>query len=372
MLDCKTLLSIPNSALAQSLQASLAGLAETLRVAKQLAAPHDPGQAACEKLLSDLRKLLDSPGSQPTLPFSSQEVAQSIAPAPSSAAAPIASGNLSELLQRLLNTNESRAELGRVTVPELSPSELLRWGQFFLLRLSPEVASRWRRELPATGKGGTAIELPGESASTLLPGCADPLVPEVRLRPDARLDQRLITPKGSVATTLARIVSVLFWFTDHDTELRHGYRPLHRFGLTPLTPGAKSSYQTALAERFRLFATAEAQGTPVEALRAWVDLDEALHSLAHNPLPSSSSWWGQLLHQARSTSEQIRQKAIDSGHQVVIREATGVYADVSSTDRDSDKEVPGPVPPGHVSRCLRLSLRIDHETVNGRAFYRAS
>jgi len=160
--------------------------------------------------------------------------------------------------------------------------------------------------------------------------------------------------------------------TDHDSSLQHGYQYLFRFGLTPLTGGQKSGYQTALVDRFRQFAAAERGITPAEALRAWLNLDEAIHSVAHTPLPPTSSWWGHLLQKSRRTIEPIRERVVAAGQRVILREAVGEYASVLNLVGDSDVEVSGPVPPGHVSRCVRMYCRLDTEVILGRAFYRPS
>ena len=170
---------------------------------------------------------------------------------------------------------------------------------------------------------------------------------------------------------LAGIVSVCLKFIDIDTYLHHALKSVDRFGVRSLnSEPEKSKYVTALLDRFqRVLTTTDAD--PVIALRARLDLDEAIHSLVYLPPCDRFSWWGKLQQEARRTLDSVVEKARDAGYQVQIRPLWGTYADIYTWSKDDLQLNIGGVP-GEVSACLRVCAKINDEVIPGRVLFRSS
>lgn len=127
---------------------------------------------------------------------------------------------------------------------------------------------------------------------------------------------------------------------------------------------------TALVDRFQRVLTST-NGDPAIALRARLDLDEAIHSLVYLPPCDRFSWWGKLQQEARRTLDGVVEKARDAGYQIQIRPLWGTYADIYTWSKDDLQLEIGGIP-GEVSACLRVYAKINDEVIPGRVLFRSS
>ena len=184
-------------------------------------------------------------------------------------------------------------------------------------------------------------------------------------------DERLETQKsGGELDILAAIVSTCLKFIEIDPHLHHALRSVDRFGVRSLNSVDKPKYITTLIERFNRVKITFNTDKSI-ALRARLDLDEAIHSLVYLPCVDRFSWWGKLQQEARNTLEVAVQQARQAGYQVQIRPLWGTYADVYPFSKDDLQIDIGGIP-GEVSACLRVYAKINDETLPGRVLFRSS
>ncbi|MFQ4144172.1 hypothetical protein [Chlorogloeopsis sp. ULAP02] len=185
-------------------------------------------------------------------------------------------------------------------------------------------------------------------------------------------DPRLtLQTRGTELDILAGVVTICLKFTEIDTSLHHALKSVDRFGVRSLNlESERLKYTTALIDRFhRVLGTVNAD--PITALRAKLDLDEAIHSLVYLPTCDRFSWWGKLQQEARRTLDGAVEKARENGYQVQIRPLWGIYADVYAFSKDDLQLDTGGVP-GEVSACLRVYAKINDEILPGRVLFRSS
>jgi hypothetical protein len=185
-------------------------------------------------------------------------------------------------------------------------------------------------------------------------------------------DPRLqLQTRGTELDILAGIVTICLKFIEMDTSLHHALKSVDRFGVRSLNlESEKLKYASALIDRFhRVLSTVNAD--PITALRAKLDLDEAIHSLVYLPTCDRFSWWGKLQQEARRTLDGAVEKARESGCQVQIRPLWGIYADVYTFSKDDLQLDIGGVA-GEVSACLRVYAKINDEILPGRVLFRSS
>jgi len=184
-------------------------------------------------------------------------------------------------------------------------------------------------------------------------------------------DERLETQKsGSELDILAAIVSTCLKFIEVDSHLHHALRSVDRFGVRSLNSTDKPKFITTLIERFNRVKITFNTDKSI-ALRARLDLDEAIHSLIYLPCVDRFSWWGKLQQEARRTLETAVQQARQAGYHVQIRPLWGTYADVYPFSKDDLQIDIGGIP-GEVSACLRVYAKINDETLPGRVLFRSS
>ncbi|AKG23012.1 hypothetical protein [Calothrix sp. 336/3] len=327
MTSYKKLLTIPNSQLAWVLRLGLSGLQTQLQQALH-SLENDPGEAVCQEILQELSILLSlpdattSPGWQDILePLELQPLADSL---------------LTEL-SPYIGDYQFHSSHNQGLEAEI---------QGLLLRVPEKIAQTWLNSLPI-------------SSENLYNN----------LHKQIPFDTRLQAIKTATELDiLTRAVSIILYFVPLDTYLHHALKSLDRFGIRPLTKDAEK-YTTALIERFhRVQATID--GDAVTALRARLDLDEAIHSLVYLPVCDRYSWWGKLQQEARQTLDAAVEKARDAGNQVQIRPLWGTYADICKWSKD-DLQVDGGGVPGEVTACLRVYAKINQEILPGRVLFRS-
>jgi hypothetical protein len=365
-----SLLARPETRAGQALRWGLHGLRAALQAALD-EVPPDPGGEDLRALLAELGTLL----------------AQSQAPAgqvlPVDAPAERLPGDGAEQ-PRLLPLAQAVAADSRLLQegrrgPGSADSDDEIWNdvQRLLLRVPPPLAEEWRRRCLqlAEEAGGR----PDEASGTALPLTPDEVIypgltgavraAGLRSSAAARLDPRLPAPEDSDLRELAGIASACLWFIEHDPHLCHCLRNVFRFGLAPLAGEQRERYVAELLRRWERVRTGAGGQGFRESLRARLDLDEALHSLVHQPPAAAGSWWGRLQRRARATLFAARDQAARSGFPVHLQELGGSFAEINRLAPDSLQVDFGV--PGEVCACLRVWARVDGEELKGRVLYRS-
>ncbi len=126
---------------------------------------------------------------------------------------------------------------------------------------------------------------------------------------------------------LACLVSICISFIDREPDLHHALETVYKFDTMSLHSNLeqRNNYIEALKERFQRTLKAEESGDSLTVLKAWINIDEAIHSLVFVPPADSDSWWGELQKQSRRILiGKVAKKAKEEGHDVRIQELSGV------------------------------------------------
>jgi len=373
------LLEIDNSNLAWVLRLGLCGLQAQLQQALKTAAT-DPGSSACQELLGELEILLAQTSRQESL---SRDTVLSTEDdsAWADVLEPVTGGELKlkHIGEALVADRELSNYIGQYQFYSTHDADLWNEMQRLLLRVPEKLTHVWRERILAEASKvgaiaeGRSLSLPFTRDESLYPGLTGTVkATGLCLSDQVDFDQRLMVEKsGRELDLLAGVVSIDLKFIELDSSLHHALKSVDRFGIRSVNlESEKSKYVTALIDRFRrVQATIDAD--PVIALRARLDLDEAIHSLVYLPTCDRYSWWGKLQQEARRTLDSVVEKARLAGYQVQIRPLWGTYADVFSWSKDDLQLDIGGVR-GEVSACLRVYAKINDEVLPGRVLFRSS
>ncbi len=406
------LLEKEDSNLALILWLGLSGLQTQLQEALDLSKIEDPGRGACQELLRELELLLttNSPNRAsakslpiplfPTPPISPNDESSKVGDLISASERESTEDNSSwEDVLEPVHSTSSELKLRPISETLLSAPELSNYiGQYqfnstndnglwneiqlLLLRVPERKANTWRErirrlvnELGSSEDNRSVRQLPFTRKESLYPGLTGSIKASgLRLSDQPKFDpQLMIETRDEELGFQAGVVSTYLKFIDEldKSNLHHALKSVDRFGVRSLNSDTeRAKYEKALRERFRrLQVTADAD--PAIALRAALDLDEALHSLVYLPPAERYSWWGKLQQEARLTLEHWVDKARHAGYQVQIRPLWGIFADVRSLSRDNLQLESGGIP-GEVSACLRVYAKINDEILPGRVLFRSS
>jgi hypothetical protein len=359
----QTLLARPNSPAACALRWGLFGLRASLRAAVE-EFPNDPAGEELRGVLGEIDGLLSGAGSG--------EAPTELLPGAGSGASAL---RLSPLARSVAADARLAEALQRSPLREGSEEEIWSDIQRLLLRVPQNVCVEWRRRcLEFAGKIGAQ---PIEASSLLLslgwdeliyPGLSAAIeVPELRSLAASLPDPRVGSAPDEELAPLAATVAACVYFAENDPALHHCLAGVFRFGLAALLGEQRDRYVAELLRRWQRVRTAPRSGWK-ERLKDRLDLDEALHSLVHQPPADPGSWWGRLVGAARDTLFQQRDQAAAAGCQVHLQLLSGNFADVNRLAPDS-LEVDFGVP-GEVAVCLRVWARIDGDELKGRVLYR--
>ncbi|WP_414578767.1 hypothetical protein [Anabaena sp. CCY 9402-a] len=369
------LLGIENSELAQLLRYSLHGLEASLKQA-QAEHPHDPGAKVCDEVLQEIQNLL--------------QVKEAAIPPVSYTNAPTPTESKLDYLRAAF---ESDSELGLYLgdAPLYSQTDSDLWNEIHrkLLRVPEDLAEFWRqRALDLAQEVGALAQFTGGIADSsqlyhlpfirdeiIYPGLSGTVIsPGLCLSQKALEQTRIIPEYASEELTLLASFLVLFIkFIEIEPELHHALKSVFSFDVIPLhsQPEQKIQYLEALGDRFHRTKKAEETTDPLLMLRAWIDMDEAIHSLIFVPPAERYSWWGKLQQESRRALKKVVAIATNAGYEVRIRQLTGIYADICALTKDDLQLDCGGVP-GEVLTCLRVYARINNEEIPGRVIFRSS
>lgn len=375
-------LKTDNSELARLLQFSLYGVEAALKQAL-IKNPNDPGADLCQGALQELNTLLHPPIE--TIENSNLTDVLQIAPSP------IITSELK--LRRLQNEFNSDKDLalclGDTQLQSQTDSDLWNEVQRKLLRVPEDLAVSWRqRALVIAASVGAqedisnCLPLPFNKHENIYPGLKGSITTQGLCFSNVAINHPQIAKlnlnnyQGDFQEDihlLANLVSTCIKFVDIDPDLHHALKSIFSFDIMNLRskPEHRCQYTDALIESFWRMLKAEESADPLSVLRHWIDLDEAIHSLVFMPPADRFSWWGKLQQETRRLLKKVVQRAISEGHNIRIRQLSGLYADVCAFSKDDLRQELGGNP-GEVLACLRVYAKINEQEFPGRVLFRSS
>ena len=326
------LCSVGTSDLGRLVQASLVGLRAALAHGLAQADANDPARAIVERWMAEWT---GNPPPAPPDPALNTDQRENVTVSETN--------QTSQLLKELATYDPVVAKL------PLNDPTLPSRAALVASRLAPEEAAAWRRRVLSVYPA--VIFGPGPSKTAAALGTI---------------------PATPIAAQLYPIVADLLWYADNDPTIMHMYSRVYRFGMISLQQQfQRERFTRALIECFLRVRDAEATGNVKTLVEAWVDLDEAIHSLIHKPLAHPQSAFASLAQRSRATLSDLYGIARHAGLIFHVQELSGRYADLQGlTDPDADVPTDTDAAPGDVVRCTRLVLRLDRETYPGRVLYR--
>ena len=292
------LLKTDNSELARLLKFSLYGVEAALKQALTKY-PNDPAADLCQGALEELNTLIHPPTE--IIDNSNLSDVLQLSPLPN------------ELkLRRLQNEFNSDLQLalylGNTQLQSQTDSDLWNEVQRKLLRVPEELAVSWRQRaliiaasVGAQSDTSNCLPLPFNKHENIYPGLKGSITTQglsfSNVAPHPQIAQlNLQHYQGDFQEDiyfLANLVSNCIKFIDIDPDLHHALNSIFSFDIINLhsKPEHRCQYIDALIETFWRMLKAEESADSLSALRHWIDLDEAIHSLVFVPPADRFSWW---------------------------------------------------------------------------------
>ncbi|MBW4571325.1 MAG: hypothetical protein KME31_25920 [Tolypothrix carrinoi HA7290-LM1] len=362
MQHLRRLLSIENSELARLLRFSLYGLEASLKKA-QAELSDDPGAKICDEVLQEISHLLQPSTVAPLNNITSTNELK-----------------LTRLRDEFDADKELALYLGNSPLQSQTDSDLWNEIQRKLLRIPEDIARYWRQHALNLAQEAGAIEdnsnlcqLPFIRDEVIYPGLSGSInVQGLQLSQKELLNYEITHgQESSDMHLLASMVILLIKLIDIEPNLHHALKSVFSFDVVSLhsKPEQRNQYIEALSDRFQRIQKAEENAYPLLTLRAWIDIDEAIHSLIFVPPAERYSWWGKLQQESRRILKKVADKANNAGYDVRIRQLSGLYADICAFSKD-DLQLDCGGTPGEVLTCLRVYARINQEDSLGRVIFR--
>jgi hypothetical protein len=363
MQHLRQLLETQNSEIARLLRCSLHGLEAALNQART-ELPQDPGAEVCAELLQEIQNLLQPAHENQTLIIQSPNELK-----------------LNHLREAWNDDSELSLYLGNVPLQSQTDADL--WNELHrkLLRIPDDLATFWRQraldfaqEIGAREDTSNLHQLPFIRNEIIYPGLKGSInIQGLGLSQKALLNSKFVHSNSSEnLQLLTSFLSLYLKFIEIEPDLHHALKSICSFDIVSLSKSEQQhQYIEALIDRFHRIQKAEENNEYLAILRAWIDIDEAIHSLVFIPPVERYSWWGKLQQESRRTLKTIADKANKSGHNVRIRQLSGLYADVCAFSKDDLQLNCGGIP-GEVLTCLRVYARINQEESPGRVIFRSS
>lgn len=362
MQHLRRLLEVENSELAQLLRFSLYGLEASLKKA-QAELSHDPGAKICDEVLQEISHLLQPSTVAPLNNITSTKKLK-----------------LTRLRDEFDADKELTLYLGSLLQSQ-TDSDLWNEIQRKLLRIPEDIATYWRQHALNLAQEAGAIEdnsnlyqLPFIRDEIIYPGLSGSVnVQGLQLSQKELLNYKITHgQESSDMHLLASMVILLIKLIEIEPNLHHALKSVFSFDVVSLhsKPEQRNQYIEALSDRFQRIQKAEENAYPLLTLRAWIDIDEAIHSLIFVPPAERYSWWGKLQQESRRILKKVADKANNAGYDVRIRQLSGLYADICAFSKD-DLQLDCGGTPGEVLTCLRVYARINQEDCLGRVIFRS-
>ncbi|MBE9004119.1 hypothetical protein IQ259_03515 [Fortiea sp. LEGE XX443] len=367
MQHLRQLLEIDNSELARLLRCSLCGLEAALNQAcTEL--PEDPGVEVCNGVLQEIQSLLQLP--QPEIDEKELIIIQS----PDEL-------KLNHLRDAFDSDPELSLYLGSSPLQSQTDADLWHEIHHKLLRVPEDLAAFWRQqtldlvqEVGAIEDNSNLYQLPFIRDEIIYPGVSGAVhIQGLCLSQKTLLNSEFALINDSEnLQLLAGFLSLYLKFIEIDPDLHHALKSVFSFDVMPLNSKLEQriQYIEALTDRFHRTQKAEENTEALAILRAWIDMDEAIHSLVFVPPAERYSWWGKLQQESRRTLKKVADKANQAGHNIRIRQLSGLYADICAFSKDDLQLDCGGIP-GEVLTCLRVYARINQEESPGRVIFRS-
>ena len=317
------LLATENSQISQLLKLSLYGLQATLKQAR-IEYPNDPGNNVCENVILEIDNLLQQNFLQPEPILENVEnniILDQSKPE-----------QLLNELREVFNTDlELNFYLGNTPLQSQNDSDL--WNEIHrkLLRVPEDLATTWKkRALEVAQKFGAKEDylnlehLPFVRDEIIYPGLNGTIeTTGLCLSKKAFLKLELASLYNSEdLQLLAGFVSLYIKFMEIETDLYHALKSVFSFDVVALKsqPEQRQVYLEALSDRLQRTQKTEENTDSIVNLRAWIDIDEAIHSLVFVPPAERYSWWGKLQQESRRILKKVANKAIKAGHDIRIKQ----------------------------------------------------
>jgi hypothetical protein len=363
------LLATENSQISQLVKLSLYGLEATLKQAR-IEYPEDPGNELCNEIIAEIQNLLKPE------PLKPEPVPENIVISESK------SSNLLRELRKLFDSDlELNFYLGDAPLQSQNDSDL--WNEIHrkLLRVPEDLATNWqKRALEIAEKNGANLDyvnlehFPFIRDEIIYPGLNGTIQARgLCLSKKAFLKSDIAKLYSTEELQLlAAFLSLYTKFMEIEPDLHHALKSVFSFDVVSLTsqPEQKQLYLETFSDRLQRTQKTEENTDPIVNLRAWLDIDEAIHSLVFLPPAERYSWWGKLQQESRRILKKLANKAIQAGNEVKIRQLSGLYADICAYSKD-DLQLDQGGTPGEVLACLRLYARINQEENPGRVLFRS-
>ncbi|MBD2387936.1 hypothetical protein [Cylindrospermum sp. FACHB-282] len=358
----KKLLEIENSELAQLLRFSLYGLEASLKKA-QAELPLDPGANVCDEVLQELHSLLQKATITPPEVDCGSEL------------------KLNRLREAFNSDQELSLYLGNSPLQSQKDADLWNEVQRRLLRVPEDLATSWRQRALEFAQESGAIadnihlyKLPFIRDQVIYPGLSGSVKAKgLCLSQKALLKTEF--PQIYESEDLHLLAGFLYLyikFMEIEPDFHHALKSIFSFDVISLQskPEQRHQYIDVLGDRFQRTQKTEENADPILNLRAWIDMDEAIHSLIFIPPAERYSWWGKLQQESRRILKKVADKATNAGNNVRIRQLSGLYADICTLSKD-DLQLDYGGNPGEVLTCLRVYARINQEDCPGRVIFRS-
>ena len=373
MQHLQQLLATENSQISQLLKLSLYGLQATLNQAR-IEYPNDPGNDLCENVILEIHNLLE-----PEVITESPENVVIDEAKPEQLLNVL---NVLNELREVFNTDlELNFYLGNAPLQSQNDGDL--WNEIHrkLLRVPEDLATNWKkRALEMAQKVGATEDyiniehFPFVRDEIIYPGLNGTVQAKGLCLSKKAFFKSEIAPlyNSEDLQLLAGFLLLYTKFIEIDPDLHHALKSVFSFDVVSLKsqPEQRQLYLEALSDRLQRTQKTEENIDPIINLRAWIDMDESIHSLVFVPPAERYSWWGKLQQESRRILKKVANKAIKAGHDVKIRQLSGLYADICAYSKD-DVQLDHGGTPGEVLTCLRLYTRINQEEHPGRVLFRS-
>lgn len=357
----------------------------------QVKFPEDPEAKICDAVLQDIQSLLELPSPDSPTNQSQNTVTTPTEDSGLKDSQPIKSEEVKlSLLRDAFHSDKNLIKyLGDFQLRSQTDSDLWKEIQHQLLRLPKEMARSWREHALKLAKDAQAeidpsniLQLRFTDNEEIYPGLKGSVQVNglsLSKSQDSFLDSEVLQENKYEGLSkdlklLACLVSICIYSIDREPDLYHALETVNKFDAISLHSNTdeRKKYIDALKERFQRTIKAEEKKEWPTILKAWINIDEAIHSLVFMPPADSDSWCGELQKKSRRILIEKAKKAKDDGYDVRIQQLSGVYADIHNLSSGYDLPLKVGGIPGEVQACLRVYARINQDKFPGRVIYRSS